>query len=190
MNLPNKLTVLRVALVPVFLFFLLSGGIYANYLLAALVFALAALTDALDGHIARSRGLITTFGKFMDPLADKILVASAMIAFVELGMAPSWVVVAIIAREFLVTSLRLVAASENIVIAADIWGKLKTVSQMVWILAALLLRGITCTTCVPLDTFNAAAFAVDVLMYLTLALTVASGINYIVKNRACIREMK
>lgn len=188
MNLPNKLTVLRMALVPVFLLFLLTASTPSGYFAAALIFAGAAFTDMLDGRIARSRGLITNFGKLMDPLADKVLVTAAMIAFVELGMAPSWVVVAVIAREFLVTSLRLVAAGENVVIAADIWGKVKTVLQMIWIIAALTLRA--SAHLLPPVVYSALDVAVIALMYLTLVMTVFSGANYIVKNSSFIGQLK
>ena len=134
MNLPNKLTLLRIFLVPVFVSLMLFG-----YPLAGLaVFIAASLTDLLDGQIARKYNLVTVFGKLMDPLADKILVMSAMLLLVQFGYTPAWVVIIILAREFLVTSLRLIAAGEGVVIAADIWGKIKTVAQMLWVLSALL----------------------------------------------------
>ena len=181
MNLPNKLTVLRMALVPVFLVFMLVGSIPYNYVWALLIFAAASLTDMLDGQIARKRNLVTDFGKFMDPLADKILVMAAMLCFVELGWAPAVAVVIILAREFLVTSLRLIAAGKGTVIAADKWGKIKTVFQMVWVLVALLAASIGAPVW---------ALAVrDVLLWLSVALTVISGYNYVWKNRVCISQM-
>ena len=171
MNLPNQLTLLRIAMVPVFVALLLLG--YPGW--ALLCFAVAALTDALDGYIARSRNLITTFGKLMDPLADKILVMAAMLCLIELGHAPSFVVILILAREFLVTSLRLIAAGEGVVIAADNFGKAKTVAQMLWILAAL--------AAMWLDGPALLWMSADLLMWLSLLLTLLSGGNYVVKNR-------
>lgn len=140
MNLPNKLTILRVFLVPFFLFFLLSGTIANNYLFAMVIFTLASITDYLDGKIARRNNQITDLGKFLDPLADKILVMSAFICFVELGFLSSIPVIIILIREFMVTSIRLVAGAKGKVIAANTFGKLKTVSQIVAILSILSLR--------------------------------------------------
>mgnify|MGYP004669273109 CR=1 FL=1 len=178
MNLPNKLTVLRILLVPVFVVFYA-----ADWDLAALiVFAAASLTDTLDGHIARSRGLITTFGKLMDPLADKILVMAAMLCFVDTGVCPAWVVIVILAREFLVTSLRLVAAGEGLVIAADVWGKLKTVAQMLWIVCGLLSQALA--NAGQLLTANVVWRLSLGLMWIAAGLALLSGINYCVKNRS------
>ncbi|MGN1107093.1 MAG: CDP-diacylglycerol--glycerol-3-phosphate 3-phosphatidyltransferase, partial [Huintestinicola sp.] len=126
MNLPNKLTVARVVLVPFFIFFLLTDIVPLSPMWALVVFALASITDALDGHIARSRNLVTNFGKFLDPLADKVLVISALVCFVDMGLAGAVPVIIIIAREFMVSGLRLVTAGEGGVVAAGIWGKLKT----------------------------------------------------------------
>ena len=136
LNLPNKLTVIRVLAIPFFLLFLyLSKGVFR--LLPLLIFAGAAITDAIDGHIARRDNLVTSFGKFMDPLADKLLTASAFIAFVEIGYLSSWVVILIISREFLVSGFRTLAASKGVTIAANSWGKIKTVFQMVLIIFSL-----------------------------------------------------
>ena len=133
MNLPNKLTCLRVLLIPVFLIFLYIGAIPYHFLLALVVFAAASITDALDGKIARARGLVTNFGKFLDPLADKVLVITALLAFIELDkMQISAIpVMIIVAREFMVSGLRMLTASEGVVVAAGIWGKLKTAFTMV-----------------------------------------------------------
>ena len=171
MNLPNKLTMLRIVLVPVFVGLFLGG----RYFAALLVFAAASITDTLDGQIARSRNLITNFGKLMDPLADKILVMSAMLCFVERGACPAWIVIVILAREFLVTSLRLIAAGEGTVIAADLFGKAKTVAQMLWIVCGLLAFS-----------FGAAWLwtLARILMWLSMALALLSGANYCIKNRA------
>ncbi len=138
MNLPNKLTVFRVLLIPVFLAFMMAKELSNHYLWAALVFAAASFTDYLDGHIARKYHLVTDFGKFMDPLADKLLVMSAMLCFVREDWASLIGVIVILSREFLVTSVRLIAASHGTVIAADIWGKIKTVLQIIWVLYTLL----------------------------------------------------
>ncbi len=178
MNLPNKLTVLRVVLVPVFVFLLLMK--YPGW--ALLCFAAASLTDALDGHIARNQNLITNFGKLMDPLADKILVMAAMLCLVELKHAPAFVVILILSREFLVTSLRLIAVGEGLVIAADGYGKAKTVVQMLWILSAL--------TAIWQPEVPMLWTAASVLMWASLLLTLLSGGNYLVKNKALLlRDM-
>ena len=139
MNLPNKLTCLRVLLIPVFLIFLYIGAIPYHFLLALVVFAAASITDALDGKIARARGLVTNFGKFLDPIADKILVVAAMILFVEMGRLPAWIPIIVIFREFAVSGYRLIAVQNSgKVIAANVWGKLKTVTQMLGLIIALI----------------------------------------------------
>ncbi|PWM22887.1 MAG: CDP-diacylglycerol--glycerol-3-phosphate 3-phosphatidyltransferase [Oscillospiraceae bacterium] len=187
MNLPNRLTVLRIILVPFFVFFLLTGSSTLFRILALVLFCAASLTDLLDGKIARSRGLVTTFGKLMDPLADKILVMSAMVCFVRLGYAPAAVVIIILGREFLVTSLRLIAAGEGKVIAADRWGKIKTVTQMGWIIVTLLwiaaepflsVQGLS------LEITAAFYLLMQLLMAASLFFTLLSGFNYCYQNRA------
>lgn len=177
MNLPNKLTMLRVFMIPVFLIALLSNFVpYANYVAAA-IFALASLTDLLDGYIARSRNLITNFGKFADPLADKLLVASALIAFVELGVLSAWVVIILISREFIVTGLRLVAAEKQIVIAADFSGKLKTATQMIMIVYILF------------DfSFSGSDIVKTVLVAASVAFSVYSACEYIIKNKKVFND--
>ena len=131
MNLANKLTMLRIILVPIFLIFIVVKGIPYGSIIATLIFIIASLTDQLDGYIARSRNEITNFGKFMDPLADKLLVTAALISLVEFNLIPGWATVVIIAREFAVSGLRTLAASEGKVIAASWWGKIKTVTQII-----------------------------------------------------------
>ena len=181
MNLPNKLTLLRVILVPFFLLFLLVDQIPLHGLWALLIFAAASVTDALDGHIARSRGLITDFGKFLDPVADKVLVFAALIAFVELGLASSAAVVIMMAREFLVSSMRMVAASKGRVIAAGKSGKVKTAVTMVSIVVILLLLAIS--------GFGVPAFPLpltlisNILIWICAALTIYSGAEYLIQNR-------
>ncbi|MDR3594202.1 CDP-diacylglycerol--glycerol-3-phosphate 3-phosphatidyltransferase [Clostridium sp.] len=137
MNLANKLTLIRIFLVPIFLIFMAKGIPYGSFI-ATFIFILASLTDKLDGYIARSRNQITNFGKFMDPLADKLLVTAALISLVELQVVPSWAAVVIIAREFAVSGLRSIAAAQGRVIAASRWGKIKTVIQIIAIILYLL----------------------------------------------------
>jgi CDP-diacylglycerol--glycerol-3-phosphate 3-phosphatidyltransferase len=192
MNLPNLLTVLRVALVPVFIVFYYlgegeGGGGFAVWALA--VFAVAALTDAVDGHIARKVGLGTNFGKLRDPLADKILTAAAFVCFVDTGVVAAWVVVVIIAREFLITGLRGVAASEGVVVAAGGAGKIKTVLQMVTIVLYLL-AGVLGHYAIA-GGIDAAAMrtVADGWCLAALAATVYSGAEYLWKCRG-LRKMK
>ena len=172
MNLPNKLTVLRVIMVPFFVFFMLTGvGGAANKWIALIIFCVASLTDMLDGKIARARNLVTNFGKFMDPLADKLLVCSALICFVELDKLPAWMVIIIIAREFIISGFRLVAADNDIVIAASYWGKFKTVSQMIMIILLML------------DFGGVFAVLTQIFIWLSVALTIISLLTYIMQNR-------
>jgi len=174
MNLPNKLTMIRICLIPVFIFLLL-GPVPFGDIWSALVFVLASVTDALDGRIARKRGLITNFGKFADPLADKMLVCSALVCLVGMGRLPAWALVIILCRDFAVDGMRMMAVEKGEVIAASIWGKLKTVSQMIMVTVLLIsslsfwpqpLYGIFCW----------------VLIVLAVCLTIGSGIDYIVKG--------
>ena len=178
MNTPTKLTILRVILIPFFVLFLLTdlGGEYSNYNALA-IFAAASLTDLLDGKIARKYHLVTNFGKFMDPLADKLLVCSALICFVEMGVLPAWMVIVIISREFIISGFRLVASDNGVVIAASYWGKFKTVSQMAMTL--LLIADI------PYRPFE---ILEQVLIWLALALTVISLIDYMRKNIDVLKE--
>ena len=181
MNLPNKLTVLRIFLIPVFMLIIIFGGnahvevgsftVYWNLVFAAIVFAIASITDWFDGRIARGRHLITNFGKFMDPLADKLLVCSALIAFVDMDLMPTWIVMIIIAREFIISGFRLVASDNGIVIAAGIWGKLKTVCQMVMIIVLIA------------DLGGVFEIIGTVLIWLSLALTIISLVDYLYTNR-------
>lgn len=175
MNLPNKLTVLRVILVPFFVFFLLTDIVPFSPAIALVIFIAASVTDALDGHIARSRNLVTTFGKFLDPLADKVLVISALMCFVERGVVGAVPVIIITAREFMVSGLRLVTANEGVVVAAGIWGKLKTAFTMVAEIAIML------GMC--FDFEGQAAVIVNIvyqiLIWISVVLTVISGWVYL-----------
>ena len=177
MNLPNKLTVLRVLLIPFFVAALLwqQGENMTLRYWAAGIFIIASLTDMLDGKIARKYNLVTNFGKFMDPLADKLLVCSALICLIELGEIPAWMVIVIISREFIISGFRLIAADNNIVIAANYWGKIKTVVQMVMCVLFI----------VDLDTkfFNVTE---QIFLYASVALTVISLCVYIYQNRHVI----
>lgn len=187
MNLANKLTLLRIILVPVFLVFIEIKGIPYGKTIATIVFIVASITDKLDGYIARSRNQITRFGKLMDPLADKLLVSAALICLVEARILPSWVAVIIIAREFAVTGLRSIAAAEGIVLAAGWWGKLKTFIQIVAILCALVnfnMRSIRF-----LHNFHSVNFVLifryltNITMGLAVIITIFSGVDYFIKNR-------
>ncbi len=174
MNLPNKLTLARVILVPIFVFFLLTDFVPFSPVIALVIFIAASITDALDGHIARKNNLITNFGKFLDPLADKVLVVSALLCFVELGFISSVPVIIIVAREFMVSGLRLVTANEGVVVPAGIWGKLKTAFTMVTIVVIL---GLLCIH--PLIYTLVGIIITQILIWISTALTVISGGQYL-----------
>ena len=180
MNLPNKLTLFRIILIPFFVFFLFTGCVgEAGKYIALGIFAVASLTDLFDGKIARKYNLVTNFGKFMDPIADKLLVSSALISFVGLNRLQSWIVIILIAREFIISGFRLVAADNGTVIAASFWGKIKTVFQMA---ATILLI------------FNFPWFPIyvftQILVYIALVLTVISLIDYLIKNKNVLKDIK
>ncbi len=190
MNLPNKLTIFRMVLIVPFVLLLLGshqewgwfaalfGGIlgYADYIAAA-IFILASLTDLLDGKIARKYNLVTNFGKFMDPLADKLLVCSALICLVEMGRIPAWMVIIIISREFIISGFRLVASDRGVVIAASYWGKFKTTFQMIAVVLLIV------------DLKNEVMqFLTAACVWIALILTVVSLVDYIVKNRKVLTE--
>lgn len=178
MNLPNKLTVLRVLLVPVFVLFMvtpLAAG--TGKYVALAIFCIASITDWFDGYLARKYNLVTNFGKFMDPLADKLLVCSAMICLIPSGKLAAWIVLIIIAREFIISGFRLVASDNGIVIAASYWGKFKTVSHMAMIILLIL------------DFQNPImALVTDVVVWVGLALTIISLIDYVAKNKQVLTE--
>ena len=179
MNLPNKLTVLRVIMIPFFVAALLyDGGANQNMrYVAAALFVIASLTDMLDGKIARKYNLVTNFGKFMDPLADKLLVCSALICMIELRELPAWMVIIIISREFIISGFRLVASDNGVVIAASYWGKFKTTFQMIGVVLLI---------------FNIPALSTltTIIVWIALALTVISLVDYIVKNAGVLTEGK
>ncbi len=170
MNLANKLTVFRVVLVPFYVFFMLTDFTAYNRYIALTIFVIATITDKLDGTIARKYNMITSFGKFMDPIADKLLVCSALVCLVSSGEIPAWTVIVIIAREFIISGIRLIAAENGVAIAASWWGKIKTIAQMAMIIVILI---------------NADIFYIleQILIYVSLLLTVVSAIDYILKNK-------
>lgn len=190
MNLANKLTIWRIILIPFFIICFYVPGLAASYLsidgfhlpysylLGLIIFLIAAVTDFFDGHIARKYNLITDFGKFMDPLADKLLVTAAFLIFVEQGLLPAWVVFVILAREFMVTGLRTIAAAKGVIMAAGWTGKLKTVIQFAMIATLLLLNWPFSMWGIPLG---------DILIWLAVLLTVASGAEYLLKNLDVLR---
>lgn len=192
MNLPNRLTVMRMILVP----FFVAAVLYPfphHFLIAFILFAVASYTDHLDGKIARKRNLITNFGKFMDPLADKVMVLSAMVCLVSQDLADVWIVVLMLAREFMVTSIRLVAADRGRVIAANVWGKAKTVSQIVAILAVLLMQYLLELGSMGILSLSAESGLImgmvgDVLLAIAAFFTVLSGLVYLRHNWDILRE--
>ncbi len=178
MNLANKITIARIFLVPVFMIFLLSKMPY-GITIAAIIFIIAALTDSLDGYIARSRNQVTKLGKFMDPLADKLLVTAALVSLVQMGTLPAWIVVTIISREFIVSVFRAIAAAEGIVIAASPWGKAKTVSQIVAIISLLLNN-------YPFSLINFPFTTIS--LWIAVILTIVSGVDYIYSNKKILKQ--
>ena len=196
MNLPNKLTVVRMVATPIFLLTMLSGFKWGIFL-SLIIFILASLTDMLDGKIARKHGLVTDFGKFLDPLADKMLTTAAFIGFLVWKVCPGmeWILFIILFREFMVTSLRLVAVSSGKVIAANMWGKVKTVLQMSSIIATLWFYSLPDImdlfgAVVPDSVATAHSIVTTVLLWATAAVTVVSGVIYIFENRECISNIK
>ncbi len=177
MNLPNKLTILRVLMIPFFVLFALVDLIpgYSKYI-AVTLFVIASLTDLLDGKIARKYNLVTNFGKFMDPLADKLLVCAALICLVSTDKLPAWIVIVIISREFIISGFRLVASDNGVVIAASYWGKFKTTFQMLMIIILFL------------DFGGVFDWLGQLLIWISLALTIISLVDYLIKNKHVILE--
>ncbi len=175
MNLPNKLTVLRVLMIPFFVLFMMlpAAGKYGD-IVALVLFIAASLTDMLDGKIARKYNLITDFGKFMDPLADKMLVSAALICLVALDRIPAWIVIVIISREFIISGFRLIAADNGVVIAASSWGKIKTVFQMIMVILMIL-------------NLPALSVVTDIVMWIALVLTIVSLADYLLKNKGVLK---
>lgn len=178
MNLPNKLTILRVIMIPFYVVFQMGylGGDAAKYAALAL-FIIASLTDFLDGRIARKYNLVTNFGKFMDPLADKLLVSAALICFIELGSLPAWYVLIIISREFIISGFRLVASDKGVVIAASYWGKFKTTSQMIMVVLLIL----------DID-HPVFRMLTQIFIWVAMILTLVSLIDYLMKNKDVLKD--
>lgn len=190
MNLPNKLTIFRVILIVPFVLLLLGSHegwawfqclpefitLYADFI-ALGIFIIASLTDMADGKIARKYNLVTNFGKFMDPLADKLLVCSAMIALIQMGRIPAWIVIVIISREFIISGFRLVAADNDVVIAASYWGKFKTTFQMIMV-------------CLMIADLEQLKIVTAITMWIALALTIISLVDYLVKNKNVMLDIK
>lgn len=174
MNLPNKLTILRIVLIPFFMFFLLNPSLPYSEIIALLIYSVASVTDSIDGYLARKHNLITDFGKFMDPLADKLLVISSLICFVEMGVINSWVTMIIVSRELAITGFRTLAVSKGITLAANIWGKIKTIFQMITIILILVVNT---------GMIENVEVLINILMSTTVLLTILSGIVYIGENR-------
>lgn len=194
MNLPNRLTVIRIILAPLFLLLTLWDFPF-HYLVSLVVFSAAALTDMFDGKIARARGLITNFGKFLDPLADKMLTTAAFLAFLAIGQLNVWAVMIILTREFMVTSIRLIAAKDGNVIAANLWGKAKTVAQFVAIIYMLTAlefstwqTGVLSALALPDAVFSIPLIVGQVLIWISVILTAISGIEYVWLNRRYFTE--
>lgn len=173
MNIANTITSIRILMIPIFMYFLLTDQIPYSKFIAALIFIIAAFTDSLDGYIARSRKIVTNFGKFLDPLADKLLITAALVCLVELDKVPSWIAMIIIGREFVVTGFRMVAAAEGIVISANIWGKLKTITQIIAIVFLLIDNYPFKFINLPLD---------RIFLWIAVILTIYSGFDYIRSN--------
>lgn len=184
MNLPNKLTMLRILMIPVFCVFALMSAQWAQFV-ALGVYILACITDMLDGKIARKRNLVTDFGKFADPIADKLLVMAALVILVDTARMPAWVCIVMLAREFIISGFRLVAAGSGKVIAAGTLGKWKTVFQMISTIALMLLVPVSGAALLG----NVGVIFANVLMYIAAVLTIVSGAEYIIRNFDCIKDM-
>ena len=190
LNLPNILTILRVAITPFFLVTILMETLPHRFLIACIIFSIASITDAIDGHLARKNNQITNFGKFLDPIADKILTTAALLAFMSMGLCNIWIVMLVLTREFAIASVRMVAATNGVVIPANVWGKIKTVSQMVFTILIMLLGEVYFVV----ESSNVALFAKlpdlslisNGLLWITAILTVVSGIIYLYDSRKII----
>ena len=190
LNLPNILTISRVVITPFFLVTILMETLPHRFLIACIIFSIASITDAIDGHHARKNNQITNFGKFLDPIADKILTTSALLAFMSMGLCNIWIVMLVLTREFAIASVRMVAATNGVVIPANVWGKIKTVSQMVFTILIMLLGEVYFVV----ESSNVALFAKlpdlslisNGLLWITAILTVVSGIIYLYDSRKII----
>ena len=194
LNTPNKLTVARILITPVYLALILWESLPHRFLIAALVYSIAAITDAIDGKLARKNNQITNFGKLLDPIADKILTTSALLAFMQMGLCNIWIVMIVLTREFTVASIRMIAAADGVVIPANIWGKLKTVSQMTFTIVIMLLGEVYSI----LAAYNpvwygkmpALALISNILLWITAVLTAVSGVIYVIDSKKVIDYTK
>lgn len=194
LNTPNKLTVARILITPVYLALILWASLPHRFLIATLVYSLAAITDAIDGKLARKNNQITNFGKLLDPIADKILTTSALLAFMQMGLCNIWIVMIVLTREFTVASIRMIAAADGVVIPANFWGKLKTVSQMTFTIVIMLLGEVYTL----LATYNPVWYAKmpslalisNILLWITAILTVVSGVIYVLDSKKVIDYTK
>ena len=190
LNLPNILTISRVIITPVFLFAILMESLPHRFLIACIIFSIGSITDAVDGHLARKNKQITNFGKFLDPIADKILTTSALLAFMSMGLCNIWIVMLVLVREFAIASVRMIAATNGVVIPANIWGKIKTVSQMTFTILIMLLGEVWEIV----SKINASIFeelpdlalVSNGLLWVTAILTVISGIIYLKDSKKII----
>lgn len=185
MNTPNKLTVFRMVLAPIFLAVFLGENIPHNFLFGLILFAIGAITDFADGKIARHTNQITIFGKLADPVADKMLTTAALLAFMQLGLCNIWIVMIILTREFAITSIRLVASAQGVVIPANIWGKLKTATQMTFTIVIMLLGELQMSGIIIKETFNLPLLS-NVLLWITAVLTIVSGLIYLFDSKDII----
>lgn len=190
LNLPNILTISRIVITPIFLFVILMESLPHRFLIACLVFSIGSITDAVDGHLARKNNQITNFGKFLDPIADKILTTSALLAFMSMGLCSIWIVMLVLTREFAIASVRMIAASNAVVIPANMWGKIKTVTQMVFTILIMLLGEayyiVETTDIILFDKLPALSLVSNGLLWVTAIFTVISGVVYLVDSRKII----
>lgn len=190
LNLPNILTISRIVITPIFLFVILMESLQHRFLLACIIFAIGSITDAVDGHLARKNNQITNFGKFLDPIADKILTTSALLAFMSMGLCNIWIVMLVLTREFAIASVRMIAASNGVVIPANVWGKIKTVTQMVFTILIMLLGEayyiVESTDKILFSKLPDLSLVSNGLLWITAIFTVISGAVYLIDSRKII----
>lgn len=190
LNVPNLLTIARIIITPIFLAVILMDTLPHRFLIACIVFSIASITDAIDGHLARKNNQITNFGKFLDPIADKILTTSALLAFMSVGLCNIWIVMLILTREFAIASVRMIAATNGVVIPANIWGKIKTVSQMVFTILIMLLGEtweiLSNTNKVLFEKLPDLSLISNGLLWITAFLTIISGVIYLNDSKKII----
>ena len=190
LNVPNLLTIARIIITPIFLVVILMDTLPHRFLIACIVFSIASITDAIDGHLARKNNQITNFGKFLDPIADKILTTSALLAFMSVGLCNIWIVMLILTREFAIASVRMIAATNGVVIPANIWGKIKTVSQMVFTILIMLLGEtweiLSNTNKVLFEKLPDLSLVSNGLLWITAILTIISGVIYLNDSKKII----